>query len=65
MKKRLVKKAFSRDFYHFWTKPGTDTVIPAPRNGRCWCIIQRAFQHLGHPECAEQMTDAIVKAAEE
>lgn len=65
MKKRLAKKALSRGYFNIWVKPGVDKKLLLPRNGRCWCIIQRACCYYGHPEWAEEMTRLILDAIEE
>lgn len=60
MKKRLAEKAFSGRYFNVWVNPKTRKVIYIPRNGRCWCIIQRACYYFGHPEWIEEITNKII-----
>lgn len=61
MRKRLAKKAFSGRYYNVWMNPKNGKKICVPRNGRCWCIIQRACHYFGRPELIEEITDSILK----
>ncbi len=65
MRKRLAKKAFSGRYYNIWMKPGHDDKIYVPRNGRCWCIIQRACYYYGHPEWIDEFTQSILQTIED
>lgn len=60
MKKRLAKKAMSGRYFNIWTKPGVDTLLTVPRNGRCWNIFLRACDYYGHPEWAEDLSQIIL-----
>lgn len=44
--------------------PKNGKKICVPRNGRCWCIIQRACHYFGRPELIEEITDSILKEIE-
>lgn len=65
MKKRLAKKAFSRDYYSTWINPRVDKVLYIPRNARCYSIIRRACRYYGHPEYADEMINNILAIAKE
>ena len=65
MRKRLAKKAFSGRYYNIRMKPGHDERIHIPRNGRCRCIIQRAYYYYGHPEWIDEITNAILQTIED
>ena len=64
MKKRLAKKALSEKYFNVWVNPRNGKRIYVPRNGKCWCIMQKAFIYYGRSELIEEIISSILNDME-
>lgn len=63
MKKRLILKTFSVDYYTLWFHEESSNFIPIPRNPRCWYLMRKAIYKIGGPDKLRKFEQKIKEIA--